>query len=122
MNLVTSFTLQSLEGATNSVVGLSQSGSYTVTGYTNDSSETIVVAPNTTNQQIQFPVFSSSVFVVENTGTVPLTISINATSGTQFSIFAGGFFLFTGNTTVTSLYVNNASATTAGNIKVFLGG
>jgi hypothetical protein len=121
-NISASFALQTLDGTNNNTVGISRGYSFTATSYTGTVFEQLNVAANSTDVAFAVPSTPNKVLCLENSGTVDLLYRINNNTGTQLTVLAGGFMLVTTSTPITAIYLSNQSTTTAGQIKIFVGG
>jgi hypothetical protein len=121
-NITVNFNLQTFEGATSNVIGVSRSGTFTATGFTATVFEQLNVPPSATDLLFSVPATTNKVLTIENAGTVDLQYRINSNAGTQLTINAGGFLALTTSTAITSFYFTNVNTTTVGTVKLFIGG
>jgi hypothetical protein len=120
-NITATFSVQTLDGSTNNIVGINRSGSLTV-AYTATIYEQLNVAASSTDVQFTLPATPNKVISIENAGTVDLSYRINSNTGTQLILNKGGFFVLTTSTAITSVYFTNSDTANACPVKIFIGG
>lgn len=126
-NVNVEYGIQVYDGINGNLLSLSRAGTFSFSNYSILFNERLVIAVNTTAQQISIPI-NGSVLLIENLGSLPIIALINSNSGTQLQIAAatatasGILELTTGLGGLTSLYLTNGSTTVAASVNVIVAG
>lgn len=127
-NVNVQYGVQVYDGVNSNILSASRTGLLSFLNYTVLFSERIIVPPNTTAMLITLPTLVAKVVLVENLGSVSVSLQVNSNAGTLFPIApvggtSIGSFQWTPSAGgVSSLYLTNSDPSNGGNVNILVAG